>query len=248
MVPVIKPRASPLINPLISPVVSIIIPMLDESEIIVAKLQSLQYLRPRCELIVVDGGSQDASVDLAQRWVDKLIESPAGRAKQMNAGAKASSAELLFFLHLDTEPPENLMELLAVQRDSSDYWGRFDVAIDAQHWLLPMVAFFMNMRSRFTGIATGDQGIFISRTLFNKVGGFPDQPLMEDIEISRRLIREVRPTCIRQKVITSGRRWEQKGVVSTICLMWSLRWAYWRGEAPERLAERYGYRVEKKSK
>ncbi|SFG07202.1 TIGR04283 family arsenosugar biosynthesis glycosyltransferase [Neptunomonas qingdaonensis] len=231
-----------------TPVVSIIIPTLDEARIIVAKLQALQYLRPQCELIIVDGGSRDASMELARGWVDKLVESPAGRAKQMNAGVQASSAELLLFLHLDTDVPANLMELLPIQRDVYDYWGRFDVTIDGQHRMLPIVAFFMNMRSRITGIATGDQGIFVSRSLFNKVGGFPDQPLMEDIEISRRLLSEVRPVCIRQKVVTSGRRWEQKGAIRTIVLMWSLRWAYWCGEAPDKLAERYGYRVGKNNK
>ena len=229
------------------PAVAIIIPMLNESEIIVEKLQSLQYLRPQCELILVDGGSLDGSVDLARPWVDKLVVSPAGRAKQMNAGVAATSAELLLFLHLDTQVPGNLMALLAAQRDGCDYWGRFDVTIDGQHWMLPVVAFFMNMRSRVTGIATGDQGIFMSRSLFHKVGGFPDQPLMEDIEMSRRLLKAVRPACLRQKVITSGRRWEQHGAIRTICLMWSLRWAYWCGEAPDKLAERYGYRVEKQN-
>ena len=231
-----------------SPVVSIIIPILNESAIIVAKLQSLQYLRPQCELILVDGGSQDGSVELAREWIDKRVESPSGRAKQMNAGAEVASTELLFFLHLDTDVPDDLIELLLVNRSHCDFWGRFDVIIEGTHWMLPVVAFFMNTRSRATGIATGDQGIFISRSLFDKVGGFPDQPLMEDIEISRRLLQEKKPYCIKQKVKTSGRRWEQKGAFKTIWLMWSLRWAYWTGEAPEKLAERYGYHVEKQSK
>ena len=238
----------PLMSPVITPVVSIIIPTLNESDIIIAKLQSLQYLRPECELILVDGGSRDGSVDLAREWVDQLIVSPAGRAKQMNAGAAVASAELLFFLHLDTAIPRDLLALLPTQDDGCDYWGRFDVAIDGQHWMLPVIAFFMNIRSRVTGIATGDQGIFMSRSLFTKVGGFPNQPLMEDIEISRRLLQEKRPYCIKQKVKTSGRRWEEKGAFRTIWLMWSLRWAYWCGEAPDKLAERYGYRVENQSK
>lgn len=237
-----------LMTVLTKPVVSIIIPALNESEIIVSKLQSLQHFRSQCELIVVDGGSQDGSVDLASSWVDKVVESPAGRAKQMNEGAKAASAELYFFLHLDTEPPSNLMELLLVSHDSCDFWGRFDVTIEGKHWMLPVVAFFMNNRSRATGIATGDQGIFVSRSLFDKVGGFPDQPLMEDIEISRRLLRETKPYCIRQKVKTSGRRWAEKGVFKTIFLMWSLRLAYWCGDAPEELAQRYGYPIEKQNK
>lgn len=230
------------------PVVSIIIPMLNESEIIASKLQSLQHLRSQCELIVVDGGSLDGSVELARSWVDKLVESPAGRAKQMNAGADFASAELLFFLHLDTEVPTNLIELLLANGNSCDFWGRFDVSIEGAHWMLPVVAFLMNARSRVTGIATGDQGMFISRSLFEKVGCFPDQPLMEDIELSRRLLQEKKPYCIKQKVKTSGRRWEEKGAFRTIWLMWSLRWAYWIGEAPEKLAERYGYQAEKQSK
>ncbi|MGY8870963.1 MAG: TIGR04283 family arsenosugar biosynthesis glycosyltransferase [Pseudomonadales bacterium] len=229
------------------PEVSIIIPMLNESDIIVSKLQSLQHFRSRCELIIVDGESIDDSVKLARPWVDKLVESPAGRAMQMNTGAQVASAELLFFLHLDTEVPADLMGLLLVNRNTSDFWGRFDVTIEGAHWMLPVVAFFMNARSRITGIATGDQGMFISRSLFDKVGGFPDQPLMEDIEISRRLLQEKRPYCIKQKVKTSGRRWEEKGAFKTIWLMWSLRWAYWCGEAPEKLAKRYGYQVEKQS-
>ncbi len=235
-------------SPVINPVVSIIIPMLNESDIIVAKLQLLQHLRPQCELIIVDGGSCDGGVDLAKNWADRVLESPAGRAKQMNAGAAVASADLLLFLHLDTQLPDKLLMLLANRGLGTDYWGRFDVTIDGQHWMLPIVGFFMNLRSRVTGIATGDQGIFISRSLFNEVGGFPDQLLMEDVEISKRLLKEVRPICIKKKVITSGRRWEQKGVVRTICLMWSLRWAYWRGGAPDLLAERYGYRVGKQNK
>lgn len=232
-------------SPLTDPVVSIIIPVLNESDIIVAKLQLLQRLRPQCELIIVDGGSCDDSVDLAVNFADRVLKSPAGRAKQMNAGAAVASADLLLFLHLDTQAPDHLLALLTERRVGSDYWGRFDVTIDGQHWMLPVVAFFMNLRSRISGIATGDQGMFISRSLFKKVGGFPEQPLMEDIEMSERLLKKSRPVCINKKVITSGRRWEQKGVVRTICLMWSLRWSYWRGEAPDKLAERYGYRVEK---
>jgi rSAM/selenodomain-associated transferase 2 len=234
--------------PLNSPVVSIIIPILNESAIIVAKLQSLQYLRPQCELILVDGGSQDGSVGLARELVDRLVELPAGRAKQMNAGASFASTELLFFLHLDTDVPSRFLELLPVHCNGDDYWGRFDVNIVGRHWVLPVVAFFMNTRSRVTGIATGDQGMFISRPLFDKVGGFPDQPLMEDIEMSRRLLQEKKPYCIKHKVSTSGRRWDEKGAFKTIWLMWSLRWAYWRGETPVKLAQRYGYYVENQSK
>ncbi|SIS81427.1 TIGR04283 family arsenosugar biosynthesis glycosyltransferase [Neptunomonas antarctica] len=241
-----------------NPLISIVIPMLNESEIIVSKLKALQPLRRHCELIVVDGGSQDNSQSLASPWVDYVLEAPAGRARQMNAGAAIAIADLLLFLHIDTELPDNLLELLPVVDNANgkstndkrsnghnrEYWGRFDVVITGNHWMLPCIAFFMNKRSRITGIATGDQAMFISRKLFAGVGGFPDQPLMEDIALSTQLLKFFRPHCLASTATTSGRRWEQKGVFRTICLMWSLRLAYWLGAPPSTLAKRYGYPVE----
>lgn len=203
----------------------------------------MQPLRLRgVELVLADGGSGDATPTLAQPWVDAVVDAPRGRALQMNAGAARARADVLLFLHADTRLPPlaDVLVLQAVQRsDKGACWGRFDVRIEGRPRMLRVVAALMNLRSRASGIATGDQAIFITREAFERVGGFPEQVLMEDIEISRRLKRLGRPACLRARVCTSGRRWEQRGVWRTIVLMWRLRWRYWRGESPARLAEAY---------
>ena len=225
------------------PVLSIVIPTLNEAAGIEATLQALQPLRLRgVELVLADGGSSDSTPTLAQPWVDAVVDAPRGRALQMNAGAARARASVLLFLHADTRLPPlaDVLVLQAVQRsDKGACWGRFDVRIEGRPWMLRVVAVLMNLRSRASGIATGDQAIFITREAFERVGGFPEQVLMEDIEISRRLKRLGRPACLRARVCTSGRRWEQRGVWRTIVLMWRLRWRYWRGESPARLAEAY---------
>jgi rSAM/selenodomain-associated transferase 2 len=225
------------------PVLSIVIPALNEAAGIEATLQALQPLRLRgVELVLADGGSSDSTPTLAQPWVDAVVDAPRGRALQMNAGAARARASVLLFLHADTRLPPlaDVLVLQAVQRsDQGACWGRFDVRIEGRPWMLRVVAVLMNLRSRASGIATGDQAIFITRGAFERVGGFPEQALMEDIEISRRLKRLGRPACLRARVCTSGRRWEQRGVWRTIVLMWRLRWRYWRGESPARLAEAY---------
>jgi rSAM/selenodomain-associated transferase 2 len=225
------------------PVLSIVIPALNEAAGIEATLQALQPLRLRgVELVLADGGSSDSTPTLAQPWVDAVVDAPRGRALQMNAGAARARADVLLFLHADTRLPPlaDVLVLQAVQRsDKGACWGRFDVRIEGRPWMLRVVAVLMNLRSRASGIATGDQAIFITREAFERVGGFPEQALMEDIEISRRLKRLGRPACLRARVCTSGRRWEQRGVWRTIVLMWRLRWRYWRGESPARLAEAY---------
>jgi len=225
------------------PVLSIVIPALNEAAGLEATLQALQPLRLRgVELVLADGGSSDSTPTLAQPWVDAVVDAPRGRALQMNAGAARARADVLLFLHADTRLPPlaDVLVLQAVQRsDKGACWGRFDVRIEGRPWMLRVVAALMNLRSRASGIATGDQAIFITREAFERVGGFPEQALMEDIEISRRLKRLGRPACLRARVCTSGRRWEQRGVWRTIVLMWRLRWRYWRGESPARLAEAY---------
>jgi rSAM/selenodomain-associated transferase 2 len=225
------------------PVLSIVIPALNEAAGLEATLQALQPLRLRgVELVLADGGSSDSTPTLAQPWVDAVVDAPRGRALQMNAGAARARASVLLFLHADTRLPPlaDVLVLQAVQRsDQGACWGRFDVRIEGRPWMLRVVAVLMNLRSRASGIATGDQALFITRGAFERVGGFPEQPLMEDIEISRRLKRLGRPACLRARVCTSGRRWEQRGVWRTIVLMWRLRWRYWRGESPARLAEAY---------
>lgn len=220
---------------------SIVVPVLDEAEGIVATLASLAPLRARgAELIVVDGGSRDATVARAQALADRVIEGPRGRARQMNAGAAVARAPTLLFLHADTRLPEDADRLIASALGVAPLaWGRFDVAIEGHSRMLPVVAAMMNVRSRLSGIATGDQAMFMTRAAFEAAGGFPDQPLMEDIELSARLKRLSTPVCLRERVLTSGRRWERRGVWRTIVLMWRLRLLYALGVRADRLAPWY---------
>ena len=222
------------------PSLSIVMPVLNEAAGIVATLSALAPLRERgAEIIVVDGGSSDDTLALATPWADSVLVFPGGRARQMNAGAARSAGEVLLFLHADTQLPPGADNLVLEALRGNAAWGRFDVRIEGAPRMLAVVATLMNLRSRWSGIATGDQAIFMRRALFELVGGFPDQPLMEDVEISRRLRAVSRPVCLRAKVRTSGRRWESRGVWITIFLMWRLRWRYWRGEPAAALAEAY---------
>ena len=219
---------------------SIVMPTLNEAAGIEPQLAALQSLRSRgVELIVADGGSSDSTAERAARWVDRLLTAPRGRAWQMNAGAAVARGDVLLFLHADTHLPPRADALLLQAIAAGAEWGRFDVQIEGRPWMLRVVARFMNLRSRCSGIATGDQALFVTRQAFEAVGRFPEQALMEDIELSSRLKRRSRPACITSRVRTSGRRWEQRGVWRTIFLMWQLRWRYWRGESPARLAEAY---------
>ncbi|QJR16641.1 TIGR04283 family arsenosugar biosynthesis glycosyltransferase [Usitatibacter palustris] len=220
--------------------VSIVIPALDEAAGIEAFLAPLQALD--AEVIVVDGGSRDATRSLAAPLADQVLEAPRGRAAQMNAGARASSGDVLLFLHADTALPANALAAIREGLAQGRAWGRFDVTIAGASALLPIVAFFMNARSRLTGIATGDQAMFVRRTAFEQVGGFPAIALMEDIALSRALKRISRPACLASRVTTSGRRWEKRGTVRTILLMWHLRLAYFLGANPNDLAQRYDAR------
>jgi rSAM/selenodomain-associated transferase 2 len=222
---------------------SIIIPALDEGEEIVATLDRLAHLRALgVEVIVVDGGSHDATVQRARMRSDRVISAPRGRASQMNAGAVKASGDVLLFLHADTRLPDDAEHVVLGGLDRAGrVWGRFDARIEGKRPLLSLVAWFMNVRSRLTGIATGDQAIFVRRDAFNAVGGFPPIPLMEDIAVSKQLKRRSPPLCLRELVVTSGRRWERNGIFSTILLMWWLRLAFFFGADPKKLARRYGY-------
>jgi rSAM/selenodomain-associated transferase 2 len=223
------------------PLLAVIIPVLDEAPTIGATLRGLQALRARgAEVIVVDGGSSDRTAELAAPWADQVIHSPAGRATQMNAGARASRRSVLLFLHADTHLPQHADSLVlnALARRGR-VWGRFDVCIEPEQPMLRAVAAMMNLRSRLSGICTGDQALFMSRAAFDAVSGFPDQALMEDIEISRHLKRLSRPLALRAQVRTSGRRWLVHGVWRTITLMWWLRLRYFLGAEPSLLARLY---------
>jgi len=233
--------ATPMTRPATgAPPLSIVMPVLDEAAGIEAALRPLQALRRRgVELVLVDGGSADDTPGLAAGWVDACLYAPRGRASQMDAGARRARSGILLFLHADTILPEEADSLVRAAIEAGAQWGRFDVRIAGRPAMLRVVAALMNLRSRLTGIATGDQAIFVTRAAFERIGGFPLQPLMEDIEISRRLKAIGPPACLRAKVTTSGRRWERRGAWATILLMWRLRWRYWRGESPERLAQAY---------
>jgi rSAM/selenodomain-associated transferase 2 len=220
--------------------ISIVMPVLDEAATIEATLAALAPLRARgVELVVVDGGSTDGTVRLALPLADAVLASPRGRARQMNVGAARAGGDLIVFLHADTVLPPDADRCVAAALERGAWWGRFDVRIAGRPWMLQVVAALMNLRSRVSGIATGDQAIFVRRDVFERIGGMPDQPLMEDVELSRRLLRLARPACLRDRVVTSGRRWETRGVWRTIALMWRLRWRYWRGESPQALARAY---------
>ena len=222
------------------PRLSIVLPVLNEAEGIEATLRALAPLRGRgTEVIVADGGSRDTTADLARPLADQVLAAPRGRARQMNAGAAAARADVLLFLHADTQLPDGADHLVRRALVAGAEWGRFDVRISGKPFMLRVVATLMNLRSRWSGIATGDQAIFMTRAAYDGVGGFPDQPLMEDVEISRRLRAAGRPARLRDRVTTSGRRWETRGVWRTIFLMWRLRWRYWRGAPAQVLAESY---------
>jgi rSAM/selenodomain-associated transferase 2 len=219
---------------------TIVIPALDEAAIIVDALKALAPLRARgAEIVVADGGSRDGTPKLAGPLADRVIAAPRGRGAAMNAGAGVGAGEALLFLHADTTLPEDA-DLLIDAALARHAWGRFDIRIGGRHPLLALIARMVNLRSRLTCVATGDQAIFVSREAFAAVGGFPDLPLMEDVAISRKLKRLCRPGCIGTPATTSGRRWEHHGVLRTILLMWRLRLAYYLGVEPARLARRYG--------
>ena len=220
---------------------AVIVPVFNEAPGITAHLHALAPLRARgVQVVVADGGSTDDTAARAAPWADQVLAAPKGRARQMNAGAAAVDAEVLLFLHADTQlPPDADRLVLQGLQSGAHRWGRFDVRISGRWAGLPMVAALMNLRSRLSGIATGDQALFVRRNAFVQVGGYVDQPLMEDIALSRSLKRLGPPLCLRQRVTTSGRRWDTRGPWRTVLLMWQLRLLYWLGASPERLARRY---------
>lgn len=235
---------------------SIVIPLLNEADNLPKLMGHLAHLNPApYQVILVDGGSTDNSVAIAKELIESLIdsspsvisgqvidwqiiESAAGRALQMNAGAELATGDVLLFLHADTQLPNHaIADITSAVRQAA--WGRFDVRLDSSAWMLKVVSQMINWRSRFSGIATGDQAIFIKKPLFEQLGGYPQQPLMEDIELCKRLKAIGKPACLRSKVITSARRWQQYGTWRTIGLMWHLRFDYWRGVSADNIKQRY---------
>lgn len=222
---------------------SIIIPALNEEKNIVSCLSALQLLRNQCEIIVADGGSIDNTRMLAAPLADKVIISALGRAIQMNNGAGQSTGDVLIFLHADTRLPDNALQLIQQQISSARQWGRFDIQLSGRSFMLKVIAQMMNWRSRLTGIATGDQVIFVTRLAFEKAGQYPDISLMEDIALCKALKKISPPACLPAKVISSGRRWEYNGIYKTILLMWSLRLRYFFGADPQALAFLYNHGI-----
>ena len=191
------------------------------------------------EVIVVDGGSTDSTIDLAKPLVDRVVGSDKGRAKQMNAGAEVAKSDVLLFLHADTVLPEGACELILSSINNDYQWGRFNLRLSGEKILFRIIEFFINWRSRLFSIATGDQAIFVKRNVFEALEGFPDIPLMEDVAICKSLKRQSKPMCLNNTVTTSSRRWEQHGIFRTVFLMWRLRFLYFMGVSPEHLVKHY---------
>jgi rSAM/selenodomain-associated transferase 2 len=224
--------------------VAIIMPVLNEAgaraTVFEQHLQQLQsYRGGGNKLIIVDGGSNDNTFELAQRYADRVVQCDRGRAVQMNAGARHADADILLFLHADTLLPSHALEAVIHKISEGHHWGRFNVRLSGDHFMFRIIESMMNLRSCITGIATGDQAVFVRRETFESVGGYPQQPLMEDVELSKRLRGLGWPACLQQQVVTSSRRWREFGIVRTVLLMWRLRLAYFLGVSAERLAEQY---------
>lgn len=223
------------------PKISVIVPTLNEARVLYRTLDSLAEIRRRGhEIVLVDGGSMDATIDYARPHVDQIVFAKRGRARQMNAGAEQASGDVLLFLHADTCLPRlaDVGVLLELARTGRS-WGRFDVSLTGLHPLFRIIERLMSLRSRVTAIATGDQAIFVDRRLFESVGGFPDIPLMEDVALSKVLRRRGRPVCLWHRVQTSSRRWEENGIARTVLRMWYLRAAFALGADPAALDRAY---------
>lgn len=223
--------------------ISIIIPVINESAALAANLPLLQPWREHGhELVVVDGGSSDQSLSVCAGLADHVLSAPAGRASQMNAGARVASGDVLLFLHIDTLLPAILPQELPELLSGSDarHWGRFDVRLSGNRLVFRLIETMMNWRSRITGVATGDQAIFVRRDVFEQLGGYAPIPLMEDVQLSKALLKAAgRPLCLRRRVTSSSRRWEKHGIARTILLMWKLRLAYFMGADPAVLHAQY---------
>jgi len=228
--------------------IAVLIPVLNEEEALPSLLEGLLPLDFE-EIILVDGGSQDRTIDIAQTCIEtsshpscRIISGAKGRAVQMNMGAAQATTDILLFLHADTQLPKVAKNSIEYVMGKSDVvGGRFDVRFPHDHGYAWVVSRMMNVRSRWSGICTGDQAIFVRRRVFESMGGFADMPLMEDLEFTRRLKRQGRVVALQEKVTTSFRRWEQQGPLRTIVRMWTLRFLYWIGWDPKHLHRYYSH-------
>jgi len=219
--------------------ISVIVPVLNEAAVVGDTLRRAR--QPGVvEILVVDGGSTDQTATVAADLADRVLHSAPGRARQMNVAAAVARGEILLFLHADTLVPDGYAHaILDALHDTEVVGGRFDLHLAPSSPLLWLTAELINLRSRLSRIATGDQGIFIRRQVFERLGGYADIPLMEDLDLSRRMKRAGRLACLRQRLTTSSRRWRQNGVVRTILLMWTLRFLYTCGVSPVTLKRVY---------
>lgn len=223
-----------------TPLLSVVIPVRNEAQALPALLDDLMDLRAGgAELILVDGGSSDGTCELALGRVDQLLRTAPGRALQMNAGAASACGEYLWFVHADTRVSVEALESLQRTLSERPLWGRFDVRLSGPGLALRVIGAMISLRSRLSGIASGDQGIFVARQRFEALGGYAQIPLMEDLQLCRRLKALARPRCLRPPLSTSSRRWERNGIWRTVMLMWCLRLAYYCGASPDKLARQY---------
>lgn len=223
-----------------TPLLSVVIPVRNEAQALPGLLDDLTDLRATgAELILVDGGSSDSTCELALGRVDQLLRTAPGRALQMNAGAAVACGEYLWFVHADTRISTESLTSLQQALSQRPLWGRFDVRLSGPGLAFRVIGAMINLRSRLSGIASGDQGIFVARQHFEAMGGYAQMPLMEDLQLCRRLKALARPRCLRPPLSTSSRRWEQHGIWRTVVLMWCLRLAYYCGASPEKLARQY---------
>ena len=220
--------------------ISVVVPVLNEERNLSRLTASMRsVIEQGHEVIIVDGGSTDNTLSLAYEISDKVVVSKKGRAIQMNSGASVASGDIILFLHADTCLPDDVSEIISKAFVDNGFWGGFDVRLSNNKLVYRLIEYMMNTRSRLTSIVTGDQAIFVEKNLFEKIGGFPEIALMEDVEISRRLKNISRPVRLKHNVVTSSRRWERNGVASTILLMWKLRLFYFFGVSPEKLSQMY---------
>lgn len=222
------------------PTISVVIPILNEARILEKTLDQLQSELGDHELIIVDGGSTDSSVRIAEKY-GKVVLSACGRAKQLNTGAAAATGDILIFLHADIWLEPGAFAAVATALASGYVGGGFRQKIDGKRVLYRLIEIAGNIRGRYLNVFYGDSGIFLARTDFEKIGGFPDVPILEEMEFSKRLRQLGKPTLLTPCIHISARRWEASGIVRTTLNNWLITALYFLGASPEKLARLYSH-------
>jgi rSAM/selenodomain-associated transferase 2 len=221
-----------------SPQLSIIIPVLNEAGCLdqgLARLFTLQWVTDHAEVIISDGGSKDDSLDIASRYPCKIVHSNAGRATQMNTASKSAQGKYLLFLHADSDLPEDFYRFI----EADAKWGFYRLRLSNDAYVYRIIEAAINLRTRVSRVAGGDQGLYFERHFFESLNAYPQIPLMEDIAICKTARRLAKPFVSVATISSSGRRWQDQGVVKTVLLMWALRLGYWLGVDPRRLHKIY---------